>query len=184
MKLWAEHNWLTGRSFSVREYGCKYLSSTSLLDSKITKQPSTLIKKIENYYVLIKNFTNAKIPTGLTRTRGMCSFPNSASVGQDNGLMLGITLAHETGHRWAMITHLSSWFSLALKCIIPSRLLDPIYQQVHSDKYSLLLLFSVLEWTMTEARVLMVWISWHLTRQGRSQHSSGHHAVRTICNNS
>ncbi|XP_015756260.1 PREDICTED: A disintegrin and metalloproteinase with thrombospondin motifs 18-like [Acropora digitifera] len=35
---------------------------------------------------------------GLTRTRGMCIFPNSASVSQDNGLMLGITLAHETGH--------------------------------------------------------------------------------------
>ena len=37
---------------------------------------------------------------------------------------------------------------------------------------------------MTEVRVLMVWTSWHLIRQGRSQHSSGHHAVRTICNNS
>ena len=30
----------------------------------------------------------------------MCNFPNSACVGQDNGLMLGMTLAHETGHRW------------------------------------------------------------------------------------
>ncbi|XP_029182362.2 A disintegrin and metalloproteinase with thrombospondin motifs 6-like [Acropora millepora] len=39
---------------------------------------------------------------GLTRTRGMCIFPNSASVSQDNGLMLGITLAHETGHSLGM----------------------------------------------------------------------------------
>lgn len=38
---------------------------------------------------------------GLTRTRGMCNFPNSASVNQDNGLMLGMTLAHETGH-WSV----------------------------------------------------------------------------------
>ena len=70
---------------------------TSLLDSKITRQHSMLIKNKK--FLFLKNYINAKISTGLARTRGMCSFPNSASVGQDKGLMLGITLAHETGHR-------------------------------------------------------------------------------------
>jgi len=65
----------------------------------------------ENHYDYATLFTRYNIckdknqpcdTLGLTRTRGMCSFPNSASVGQDNGLMLGMTLAHETGHSLGM----------------------------------------------------------------------------------
>ncbi|XP_078346439.1 A disintegrin and metalloproteinase with thrombospondin motifs 6-like isoform X2 [Oculina patagonica] len=65
----------------------------------------------ENHYDYAALFTRYNIckdknqpcdTLGLTRTRGMCSFPNSASVGQDNGLMLGMTLAHETGHSLGM----------------------------------------------------------------------------------
>ncbi|XP_032220130.2 A disintegrin and metalloproteinase with thrombospondin motifs 6 isoform X2 [Nematostella vectensis] len=61
----------------------------------------------ENHYDYATLFTRYNIckdknqpcdTLGLARTRGMCSFPSSASVNQDNGLMLGMTLAHETGH--------------------------------------------------------------------------------------
>lgn len=65
----------------------------------------------ENHYDYATLFTRYNIckdknqpchTLGLTRTRGMCIFPNSASIGQDNGLMLGMTLAHETGHSLGM----------------------------------------------------------------------------------
>lgn len=65
----------------------------------------------ENHYDYATLFTRYNIckdknqpcdTLGLTRTRGMCNFPNSACVGQDNGLMLGMTLAHETGHSLGM----------------------------------------------------------------------------------
>ncbi|KAM7451153.1 disintegrin and metalloproteinaseith thrombospondin motifs protein [Porites harrisoni] len=65
----------------------------------------------ENHYDYATLFTRYNIckdknqpcdTLGLTRTRGMCSFPNSASIGQDNGLMLGMTLAHESGHSLGM----------------------------------------------------------------------------------
>jgi len=65
----------------------------------------------ENHYDYATLFTRYNIckdknqpcdTLGLTRTRGMCNFPNSASIGQDNGLMLGMTLAHETGHSLGM----------------------------------------------------------------------------------
>lgn len=65
----------------------------------------------ENHYDYAALFTRYNIckdknqpceTLGLTRTRGMCIFPNSASIGEDNGLMLGMTLAHETGHTLGM----------------------------------------------------------------------------------
>ena len=37
---------------------------------------------------------------GATNVGGMCQFPNSVSICEDNGLMVGKTLAHETGHSW------------------------------------------------------------------------------------
>ena len=43
---------------------------------------------------------NELIPhvSGVTNVGGMCQFPSSASICEDNGLMVGKTLAHETGH--------------------------------------------------------------------------------------
>ncbi|CAB3979049.1 A disintegrin and metallo ase with thrombospondin motifs 6-like [Paramuricea clavata] len=39
---------------------------------------------------------------GVTNVGGMCQFPNSVSICEDNGLMVGKTLAHETGHSLGM----------------------------------------------------------------------------------
>ena len=39
-----------------------------------------------------------RIFQGVTNVGGMCQFPSSVSICEDNGLMVGKTLAHETGH--------------------------------------------------------------------------------------